>query len=703
MTYPTVSRYLLGVAALLITFGSLGVAAVVVRRRYLAGFDGALARLAEVVTGLALLTLMLELLGAVGLFSLVPIVVASLLIGVVAARRIGLAPRRGAATPTTRDDAAPTTYPAPGPPLLAAVAVAATAVLFAEWGAITLQSYDFGIRTFDSVWYHLPWAAWFAQTGHVTPLRFTDVEYLTAFYPATAELFHGLGIVVFARDTASPGLNLVWLGLVLLAGYCIGRPRGVGTLTLTATALAMAVPAIDISQAGSAANDVVGVFFVLAAVALLLNAGGSRAAFVLAAMSAGLAVAVKLSMLGPVAALTIGAIATSPRRDRRVATILWLVPLLISGGFWYLRNLIAVGNPLPWVHVPGLARPAPPLQQHTGFSIAHYLASSHAWDAYFQPGLASGLGPWWYAILAMTIAGPLLCLLPGADCTVRMLALVALTSLVAYLFTPETAAGPDGQPLGFAFNLRYTAPVLALSLPLLPLAPVLDGARRRLALDAGLIAVLTATLAQGRLWPARQAGGAIGVALAVLFVAAMRTVVAGHARRDRRRPLSPAVTVAGAACALVAAITLGYPWQQHYLHGRYAFHRGVSSLAPVWAFFRGLHRARVALVGTFGGFFSYPLFGIDDSNRVEYLGHRGPRGSFTSIRSCSEWRAAVNAGHFRYVVTTPARDPWHPKPLHPSPERRWTTTDASARLVYTHSAFGQPISIFELRGPLHLC
>ena len=39
----------------------------------------------------------------------------------------------------------------------------------AEWSAPTLQSYDVGIRTFDSLWYHLPWAASFAQTGHITP------------------------------------------------------------------------------------------------------------------------------------------------------------------------------------------------------------------------------------------------------------------------------------------------------------------------------------------------------------------------------------------------------------------------------------------------------------------------------------------------------------------------------------------------------
>ena len=56
-----------------------------------------------------------------------------------------------------------------------------------------------------------------------------------------------------------------------------------------------------------------------------------------------------------------------------------------------------------------------------------------------------------------------------------MLGLVALVSLAAYLITPETAAGPAGDPAGFAFNLRYAAPALALSLAVLPARA---GARR---------------------------------------------------------------------------------------------------------------------------------------------------------------------------------------------------------------------------------
>ena len=276
-----------------------------------------------------------------------------------------------------------------------------------------------------------------------------------------------------------------------------------------------------------------------------------------------------------------------------------------------------------------------------------------------------------------------------------MLALVALASLLAYLITPETAAGPDGQPLGFAFNLRYASPVLALSFALLPLAPVFAGARRRTALALAITATLVATLAQAHLWPSRQAPGAAGIAAAALLFAAVGALFALRPRSTSR------LTAAAAAASLLIVLGVaGYPWQRHYLHGRYAFGPGVSYLARVWAFFRDVHRSRVAVVGTFGGFFSYPLFGIDDSNRVEYVGARGRHGSFPAIGSCAQWRSALNAGHFRYVVTTPARDPWHPKPLHPSPEGGWTASDPAARVLYTRRATGQRITIYELTGPL---
>ena len=46
---------------------------------------------------------------------------------------------------------------------------------------------------------------------------------------------------------------------------------------------------------------------------------------------------------------------------------------------------------------------------------------------------------------------------------VRMLGAVTVVAAIAYLFTPLTAAGPEGQPLAFGINLRYLVPVAGRS------------------------------------------------------------------------------------------------------------------------------------------------------------------------------------------------------------------------------------------------
>ena len=86
---------------------------------------------------------------------------------------------------------------------------------------------------------------------------------------------------------------------------------------------------------------------------------------------------------------------------------------MLAGAFWYVRNLFSVGNPLPWVSFGFLPTPAPALQQHTGYSVAHYLTDARFWSHFFVSGIASELGSWWWAIIGAAIAGPLLCLGPA--------------------------------------------------------------------------------------------------------------------------------------------------------------------------------------------------------------------------------------------------------------------------------------------------
>jgi hypothetical protein len=192
----TPERYLLGVASLVVVGAGIALAAVALRRRLLPGWAGAPARLAEALAGLGVLIAILEALGTVGLFRLAPIVVACGLAGVAGGWDLGRHRLTRRAEP-----------PAHPGVIAAGVATLAGAAVALVWASPILDAYDLGMHAFDTLWYHMPWAASFAQTGRVTSLHY-DLEFLLAFYPATAELFHGLGIVLLGRDILSPVINL---------------------------------------------------------------------------------------------------------------------------------------------------------------------------------------------------------------------------------------------------------------------------------------------------------------------------------------------------------------------------------------------------------------------------------------------------------------------------------------------------------------
>ncbi len=216
-----------------------------------------------------------------------------------------------------------------------------------------------------------------------------------------------------------------------------------------------------------------------------------------------------------------------------------------------------------------------------------------------------------------------------------MLGVVALFSLAAYLITPETAAGPNGDPGGFAFNLRYLAPALALSLAVAPLAPALAGPRARTGTVAVLAVVLAGTVAEPRLWPSAHAGGAIVIGVAA--VAVLGLIVLGGRSRTR-------IAIAVAAAVAVGIVIAGYPLQRHYLHGRYAYQPNVSYLARVWALFRTVHNSRVGVVGTFGGFFSYPFV---RGRRLEPRDLRRPAWTAWVVHAHRHLRSMAGPGELR--------------------------------------------------------
>lgn len=696
-------RYLLGVAALFCVLGSLGLGAVSLRAAVLPAWRGACARLAELVIAVALLVLMMELLGTVSLFRLVPLVLASVLIG------WGL--RLGLRRPARSAEPAPPPAPEGGRfdvahILMIVLSLSAALAVLGEWLGPTLTSFDKGIMGSDSLWYHLPHAASFAATGNVSAVRFTDVDYLNGFYPATAELFHALGIVMLGSDVLSPGINMIWLVLALFAAWCVGAPRRLGSSTLLAGAVVLALPTLVNTNAGSADTDVAGAFFVTAALALWLNSARIRslaprgmAGLFLAGIAAGLAISVKLNLAGPALALTIGVLASARAGLRLRGVGLWIAGAVLGGGYWLLRNLIVVGNPLPWFGFGVLSTPQPPpLQQHTNYSILNYATYPRILSDWFAPALAKGLGPWWVIILVAAVIGPLVCLAFGGGRLIRIAGGAALLALIAYPLTPLSACGPWGRPIGFHDNLRYGAPALLMALAVIPLALPLGRRYLRELTFGGLLAILVATLAQQRLWNSRYIltgpGRAAALMLAIAIVALLGVLLRARGPRLARFGLA---TVAFTLC--LSGVAVAYTGQLDYLHDRYDKTKGLFGVHRLWHWANHLHGRRIALAGTFGWYFSYPLYGSQDSNVIGFIGQRKAHGAFVTTPTCRDWRQAVNAGHYQYVVATATRTMWS-RALSYAPEADWTRSDPAARPVFAHQGPHAPVQVFRLSGPL---
>jgi hypothetical protein len=729
-------EYLFGVVGLAAVAIPMGMGGVRLRRRLLPGWEGAPARLAEAVLGVALLTVLLQLLGAFGILVPGVLIPAALLVGV------GLyygawgafVPHINAKAPRKPASARP---PAPAVPLPQTLLALAAAVFVAAHWATGLQDvWERGMLTFDTLWYHGPFAARVAETGSVWGMHFTDPLYLNWFYPENSELLHGAGIVLFDRDLLSPFVNFGWLGVSLLAAWCIGRPYGVAPLSLVAVCIAMDTGPMVPREAGTPATDTVPVAMLLAAAAILINAWASRnesgaegasagstrrtsgvaseshsaasrgvpaaapfGALLIAGLAIGLALGSKLTIWGVTAAFAVGVPFLFPREMRWKAFWVFVGGVAAVTGFWFLRNLIHAGNPLPWIREIGpidLPGPNRGLEGRDDFTVAHYIfvdPSTSLWRQYFLNPIENLLGPFWFLILGGAAGGAILAVWRPRSAAVRLAGALTIVAAIAYLFTPLTAAGREGQPLAFGINLRYLIPGFALGLALLPLAPRLAPERFRMALLAGGLIALYFTSRNSDAnvaWEGAFASVPWAVLIGLVLIGAP-VALAALARR------SGAMAAGVAALLALAIAAIGWERQDDYFDHRYdraEDFRFELDDAVRWA--NPTFDLRIGVAGTTGAYNQYGFYGDDLTNYVQYVGRHLPEADFRAIETCAGFRAAVNDGDYDYLVTTPALDLNAPSRARPSPERGWVSRDPAV----TEILHAGRVAVFRVDGEL---
>jgi hypothetical protein len=711
---PSFGSYIGGCVAVIGVVAALGLGGYWLRRWIVPEFSGALARLADATIAVALLVLTLEVLGTLSLLYKGWIIVGAIAVGLLAAllgRRMAPAERGEVRAPQVQKWA-----------LVIALAVASFTV--AEWTFPAQLSLDQGMFGGDTTWYHMPFAATFAQEHSTVHLHFTDPLRLAAwFYPQSSELIHGAAIAIFHSDWLSPMINLIWLAIALLAAWCIGRPYKVGPATLVAAAIVLDSGVMIETQPGEARNDIMGLAFLIAFAAFLINGHQRRAPqagavhdepdrdaplldkgpLIMAGIAAGLAASVKTTFLVPVVAITLGVIVFSGRGRRWTTAWVMGLPMLIVGGYWYLRAAIKTGgNPIPITKFGPLRLPTPdqmPLDPRPRFAVAHYLTDPTIYRRWFFPELDNAFGPLWPLILIAAVAAAVFIAFRSRNKILRVIAVAALLTAVVYVFTPLTAAGQEGSPTGFFTNTRYLMPGLVLAITLLPIArPLRAPDRRAWQTLLFLAAVYWITVLATPKWYPVYILGTIFITLVLVWVPSALSFgrVRGAVSRSR------VAIVLGAV--LLLAVVLGRAQQVQYADQHYTkttLFLGEGGPQKAYAFAQKLRDKRIGIAGSSEIIFGqYGFFGNDASNEVNFIGVPGPHGSYRLATTCQAFRREINAGEYDYVIISEFTQD-SPFAEYRYPIYQWVKDDPAMKLVIAEPTIvPQPDYVFKVEGEL---
>lgn len=715
MTYtPGFGSYLGGSIAVIGIICALGLGGYWLRRWFVPEFSGALARLADATIAVALLVLTLQVLGTFSILRLGWIIIGCIAVGLATAA-LGWK-KANKSIREVQPPAVNTTM------LIIAVAVASFTV--AEWSFPSQLNLDQGMFGGDTTWYHMPFAASFAQSGSTVHLHLTDPLRLAAwFYPQSSELIHGSAIAVMQSDWLSPLINLGWLSIALLAAWCIGRPYNVGPGSLVAAALVLDSGVLIETQPGEGRNDIMAFAFLLAFVAFLINGHQRRAPvegavqdtpdvnaplldkgpLMMAGIAAGLAISVKLTMLAPVGAITLGMIIISGRRRWFTTTWVMGLSMFVVGGYWYVRAAIKTGgNPIPQIGFGPLKLPRPdqmPLDPRPRFSVAHYLTNPTIYRKWFFPELDNALGPLYPLILVVAFAAAVYIVFRSKNKVLRIVAAAALFTAVVYIFTPLTAAGQEGDPRGFFTNTRYLMPGLVLAFVLLPIARPLRAPEKRAWQTLVFLAVIYAiTVFTTPRWYPGYIVGTIFITLALVW--GPSAIV--YLRSKDRIGVGGTVAIIGSIVLL--ALVLGRAQQvqyskHHYTRSSLFLQDGGPQKA--YDFIYPMHDKRIGISGSGEIYFGqYGYYGADLSNHVQYIGVPGDNGSLRLATTCRQFRNQINAGDYDFVVISQYTQD-SPDASYRYPLRAWTATDPALKEVVSEPDITpEPDWVYKVVGKL---
>jgi hypothetical protein len=151
-----------------------------------------------------------------------------------------------------------------------------------------------------------------------------------------------------------------------------------------------------------------------------------------------------------------------------------------------------------------------------------------------------------------------------------------------------------------------------------------------------------------------------------------------------------------AGAVVVAGLLLSWQLADRYIDSRYNNFEPEAGLAEPYRWAGEVEDAEIGLAGTTAGFRQFGFFGNDLSNRLTYIGEEVPGKGFNVIRTCPEFRRAVNDAGLDYLVTSPFLNFLGDKEPIFSPERTWVADDRALTRVVGPGR----VEVWRVDGPL---
>ena len=508
---------------------------------------------------------------------------------------------------------------------IAAAGIALVSLYVLGWAA------DHGAvatRHVDMTTFHLPNVVRWMQTGSFWQIDEFVPHRSFGTYPNTSDVVLVGVMLPFDSDFLVRLTNIPLLAMTGLGIYCLGReltapaaPAALFAAALVATPVVTMIALEGLADTLMLAGFAAGMAFLVRH-----RRTGATTDLVVAGLGLGMSLGSKWYALPATAIVIAGWVLASVTDRRALRTVLKRAGALtalvgLAGGFWMLRNLVELGNPVFPVEVAFAGTTlfdAPPdvVRERTGFALAEYVDDPGIWRDALWPSLLAIMG--WACVVLWAM------LVPAAGAAwarlrrsrnepqlraIAWCALVAAGIGLAYMLTPYTAQGELGNPVLAAANSRYVVPALVICAALAAWVTGVAG-RGRAAIELlGLVVLVDALRRNPNVSAAALAAG-----VAVLIACAGALVLARRAMSGTARPRR---TLQGAAVTAAAVVVVAglYAQSQRFHDGRYA----EAASTDRWVLTHARSGHRVGVAGD--GFVVHPMFGPRFGNEVEYVGH----------------------------------------------------------------------------------